>query len=153
MTTPTRPASLERVRALARLLDTAVTVPGTKIRFGADSLVGLIPGIGDVAGAVLSGYIVLVATRLGASAPVVARMLLNIGVDTLVGSVPVLGDLFDVAWKSNQRNVALLENYLGAAVETRRKSSWIVTVVVVSAIAVLALMGVGVVALIRMLIR
>ena len=98
-------ASVGRARALARLLDSAVTVPGTNIRVGADSLIGLIPGLGDVAGAVLSGYIVLVATRLGAPASVVARMLLNIGIDTLVGSVPVLGDLFDVAWKSNQMNV------------------------------------------------
>ena len=152
-TTPRPPASVERVRALARLLDSAVTIPGTRIRFGADSIVGLIPGIGDVAGAVLSGYIVLVATRLGAPASVVTRMLLNIGTDTLVGSIPVLGDLFDVAWKSNQKNVALLEEHLGASVETRRKSSWIVTGVVVTAIVLLALVGVGVVALIRMLLR
>jgi hypothetical protein len=154
MTTPPKsPASIDRVRTLARLLDSAVTIPGTKIRFGADSIIGLIPGLGDVAGAVLSGYIVLVATQLGASAPVVTRMLLNIGTDTLVGSIPVLGDLFDVAWKSNQKNVALLEEHLGAGVETRRKSSWIVTGVVVAAIVLLALVGVGVVALIRMLLR
>ena len=147
------PASLERVRTLARLLDSAVTIPGTKIRFGADSLVGLIPGLGDIAGAVLSGYIVLVASQLGAPASVVTRMLLNIGLDTVVGSVPVLGDLFDVAWKSNQKNVALLEYHLGTPAETRRTSRWLITGLVVAAIAVLVLTGVGVVALIRMLLR
>ena len=148
-----RDASVGRARALARLLDSAVTVPGTKIRFGADSLIGLVPGLGDVAGAVLSGYIVLVATRLGAPASVVARMLLNIGVDTLVGSVPVLGDLFDVAWKSNQMNVALLERHVAAPVATRRTSRWLVTGVVVVAIGLFVLAGVGVIALIRALLR
>jgi hypothetical protein len=145
-------ASVGRARALARLLDSAVTVPGTNIRFGADALIGLIPGLGDVAGAVLSGYIVLVATRAGAPASVVARMLLNIGVDTLVGSVPVLGDLFDVAWKSNQMNVALLERHLGEPVATRRTSRWLVTGVVVGAIGLFVLVGVGMVALIRALL-
>jgi hypothetical protein len=146
-------ASVGRARALARLLDSAVTVPGTNIRVGADSLIGLIPGLGDIAGAVLSGYIVLVATRLGAPASVVARMLLNIGVDTVVGSVPVLGDLFDVAWKSNQMNVALLERHLGAPIATRRTSRWLVTGVIVVAIGLFVLAGVGVIALIRALLR
>jgi hypothetical protein len=146
-------ASVGRARALARLLDSAVTVPGTNIRVGADSLIGLIPGLGDIAGAVFSGYIVLVATRLGAPASVVARMLLNIGVDTVVGSVPVLGDLFDVAWKSNQMNVALLERHLGAPIATRRTSRWLVTGVIVVAIGLFVLAGVGVIALIRALLR
>ena len=146
-------ASVGRARALARLLDSAVTVPGTNIRFGADSLIGLIPGLGDVAGAVLSGYIVLVATRLGAPASVVARMLLNVGIDTLVGSVPVLGDLFDVAWKSNQMNVALLERHVAAPVATRRTSRWLMTGVVVVAIGLFVLAGFGVIALVRALLR
>ena len=153
MVTPSPPASLERVRALARVLDSAVKIPGTNIRFGADSIVGLIPGLGDVAGALLSGYIVLAATRLGASTPVVTRMLLNIALDTIVGSVPVLGDVFDVAWKSNQKNVALLEKHLGHPAQTRRASGWLIMLVVVAVIAVAVLMGVGIVALIRALLR
>ncbi len=153
MVTARDPASLERVRTLARLLDSAVAIPGTQIRVGADSIVGLIPGVGDVIGAVLSGYIVLVATQLGVPASVVTRMLLNIGADTLLGSVPVLGDLFDVAWKSNQKNVALIENHLGRPTETRRASTWLIAGLVVAMVAVLALMGIGVVALIRMLLR
>ena len=146
-------SGVRRARTLARLLDSAVRVPGTGIRFGADSVIGLIPGLGDVAGAVVSGYIVLVAARLGAPASVVARMLLNIGVDTVVGSVPVLGDLFDVAWKSNQMNVALLERHLGEPVATRRASRWLVTGVVVAALTLFVLAGVGMIALIRALLR
>jgi hypothetical protein len=153
MTSPDETSSIARVRALARLLDSAVKVPGTNIRFGADSIVGLIPGLGDVAGAVLSGYIVLVATKLGASVPVVTRMLLNIGVDTVVGSVPVLGDLFDVGWKSNQRNVALLEQHLADTTGTRRTSRWLVTALVVAAIALLVIVGAGIVVLVRALFR
>jgi hypothetical protein len=143
--------SLERVRALARLLDSAVRIPGTNIRFGADSIVGLIPGLGDMAGAVLSGYIVLVATRLGVPPSVVTRMLLNIGVDTLAGSVPLVGDLFDVGWKANQKNVALIERHVGNEVPPRRSSTWMVTAVVIAAIALLVLVGVGIVATIRAL--
>ena len=145
--------SLERVRALARLLDSAVKIPGTNIRFGADSIVGLIPGLGDMAGTVLSGYIVLVATRLGVPPSVVTRMLVNIGVDTLAGSVPLVGDLFDVGWKANQKNVALIERHVGNAVPTRRSSTWMVTAVVIAAIALLVLVGVGIVATIRALFQ
>ena len=145
--------SLERVRALARLLDSAVKIPGTNIRFGADSIVGLIPGLGDMAGTVLSGYIVLVATRLGVPPSVVTRMLLNIGVDTLAGSVPLVGDLFDVGWKANQKNVALIERHVGNQVPTRRSSTWMVTAVVIVAIALLVLVGVGIVATIRALFQ
>jgi len=145
--------SLERVRALARLLDSAVRIPGTNIRFGADSIVGLIPGLGDMAGTVLSGYIVLVATRLGVPPSVVTRMLLNIGVDTLAGSVPLVGDLFDVGWKANQKNVALIERHVGNEVPTLRSSTWMVTAVVIAAIALLVLVGVGIVATIRALFQ
>jgi hypothetical protein len=153
MTPPDHQRSVTRVRTLARLLDSAVKIPGTNIRFGADSLVGLIPGLGDMAGAILSGYIVLVATRLGAPASVVTRMLLNVGADTLLGSVPVVGDLFDVAWKSNQKNVALLEQHLADGGGVRRSSRWLVTGVVLTVIALLVLAGAGVVALIRVLLR
>src|SRR5215208_4813193 len=100
---------LARARTLARLLDSAAKVPGTGIRFGADAILGLVPGLGDVAGAVLSGYLVLLAQRLGAPRAVVLRMLGNVAVDTLGGTVPLIGDLFDVAFKSNSRNLALLE--------------------------------------------
>ena len=105
----TRQERLARLRAFARLLDSAILIPGTRFRIGIDALVGLVPGFGDVVGAVLSGYIIVAAARLGVPAAVVGRMLLNLAVDALVGAVPVLGDLFDFAWKANDRNMALVE--------------------------------------------
>lgn len=103
---------LERLRTVSRLLDSAFAIPGTRYRFGLDALIGLVPGLGDAVSAVFSGYIVLQASRLGAPRSVVTRMIANVALDTLVGWVPVLGDLFDVAWKSNLRNMALLESHL-----------------------------------------
>lgn len=121
--TPSEPADpLARARTLARLLDSAVRVPGTGIRFGADSVIGLIPGLGDIGGAALAGYLVILAQRLGVPRAVVLRMLANVAVDTLGGTVPLIGDLFDVAFKSNLRNVALLERALERPVATTRTS-------------------------------
>src|SRR6266581_4768835 len=100
------------IRTLARLLDSAVRIPGTGILIGADSILGLVPVVGDIAGAALSGYIVLVSARLGAPAATLARMVINIGIDTIVGSVPILGDMFDVGWRANMKNVDLLERHL-----------------------------------------
>jgi Domain of unknown function (DUF4112) len=127
MTTPTRaPDPLSRARTLTRLLDTAARVPGTGIRFGADAVLGLIPGLGDVAGAVLAGYLVLLAQRLGAPRSVVLRMLGNVAVDTLGGTVPLIGDLFDVAFKSNSRNLALLERVIERPADATRTSRLLV---------------------------
>ncbi len=106
------PPSLSGARTLARLLDSVARVPGTNVRFGLDPIIGLVPGIGDVAGAVLSGYLVFVGARLGATPSVLWRMVLNIAIDTIVGSIPILGDAFDVGWRSNMRNLALLERFL-----------------------------------------
>lgn len=101
-----------RARSIARLLDTAFRVPGTNIRFGLDGILGLIPGVGDVAGAALSGWVILTAARAGAPNTLLARMLANVGLDALVGAVPLLGDLFDVAFRANVRNAALLDGWL-----------------------------------------
>ena len=116
------PDEAARVRALARLLDAAIRIPGTGVTVGLDSIVGLIPGLGDVAGGVMSGYIVLVSARLGVPPSVVARMILNLVIDTLVGSVPLLGDLFDVGYRANLRNSALLDKHLADPKRTRRSS-------------------------------
>ena len=124
MTPPTDP--LARARTLARLLDSAAKVPGTGIRFGADAILGLIPGLGDVAGAALAGYLVLLAQRLGAPRAVVLRMLANVAVDTIGGTIPLIGDLFDVAYKSNTRNVALLEQVVQTPATTTRTSRLVV---------------------------
>jgi hypothetical protein len=112
------------------------------VRFGLDAVLGLVPGLGDLAGAVLAGYVVVLAARLGAPASVITRMLGNVAVDTLVGTVPVVGDAFDVGWKSNLRNVALLEGFLGQPEGTRRSSRAMVVGVVV-ALALLAALGVA----------
>src|SRR5438094_4957870 len=97
--------SLRRVRAVATVLDDAIRIPGTNIRFGIDPLVGLVPGLGDLLGGAASAYIILEAARAGAPATVLLRMAANVGIDTLIGALPVVGDLFDFAWKSNARNV------------------------------------------------
>lgn len=123
-------ARVGNIRTLARVLDSAVRIPGTQIRVGADSIFGLVPVVGDVAGAALSGYIVLASARLGAPASTLARMVINIGIDTIVGSVPVLGDMFDVGWRANMKNVDLLENHLGGSQRARRANRWVVAAVV-----------------------
>lgn len=105
-------ASLERLNRLAELLDSRLRIPLTDIRFGLDALIGLIPGVGDLAGMAMGLYLYFEATRLGVPGRVKARMLGNIAVDTLVGLVPVVGDLFDVAWRANLRNTRLLQDHL-----------------------------------------
>jgi hypothetical protein len=120
----------DNLRTLARVLDSAFKIPGTGIRVGADSIFGLVPVVGDIAGAVLSGYIVLTSARLGAPASTLARMVINIGIDTVVGSVPVLGDMFDVGWRANMRNVELLDTHLGGSEKARRANRWVVAGVV-----------------------
>jgi hypothetical protein len=105
-------AALRRCRSVARLLDDSVRIPGTKRRVGLDSLLGLLPVGGDAIGAVLSLYLVVEARRMGAPPGLIARMLVNVLVDFLGGVVPVVGDVFDAVWKANQRNLALLEEYV-----------------------------------------
>jgi hypothetical protein len=107
-----QPSRIDRLRTVARLLDNAVGIPGTRFRFGLDALIGLVPGIGDAAGAILSTFIVWQAARLGAPKSTLARMLGNIGLDAIVGQVPLLGDLFDFGWKANTKNLNLLEEHL-----------------------------------------
>ena len=106
---------IRRLRRVAWLLDAAVGIPGTRIRLGVDSLVGLLPGGGDLAMAVVSLYIVHEARSLGVPARLLRQMLLNVGIDLLVGTVPVLGDLFDVGFKANLRNIDLIERHFGIA--------------------------------------
>jgi hypothetical protein len=121
---------VRRIRALARMLDSAFVIPGTKIRVGADPIIGLIPVVGDLAGAALSGYIVLASARLGTPPSTLARMLINIAIDTVVGSVPVLGDMFDVGWRSNMKNADLLESHLRGSLESRRANRLVVAGVI-----------------------
>ena len=130
------------MRTLARVLDSAVAIPGTSFRFGLDPVLGLIPGVGDLAGAVLSGYIVLAGIRMGVSRSGVVRMLANIAIDTLVGSVPLLGDVFDAGWKSNNRNVALIERHMESP-GTTRTANRLVVLAAVGALLLLLTLGIA----------
>ena len=109
---PSRAERLARLEALANLLDTAVLIPGTNVRFGLDALIGLVPVVGDVVSAALSLYLVREARALGAPRHLVLRMLGNVALDGVVGAVPLAGDAFDVLWRANRRNMALLRKWL-----------------------------------------
>lgn len=102
-------AQLEK---LTRFLDDAIKVPGTNMRIGWDSIIGIVPGLGDVVSTALSGYLIYQAKQLGASNWVLARMAGNVGLDFLIGAVPVVGDVFDAFFKSNRRNSQLLKKHL-----------------------------------------
>ncbi|NHN87477.1 DUF4112 domain-containing protein [Acetobacter sp. LMG 1627] len=104
---------IERLRRLAWLLDAAIRLPGTKIRLGADSVVGLLPGGGSLLMAAVSLYFVWEAWRLRAPRNVLAQMVFNIVVEGVLDVVPVLGDIADIAFKANLRNVRLLEDHFG----------------------------------------
>jgi Domain of unknown function (DUF4112) len=107
-----RREALERLDFLATLLDSAVLIPGTKIRFGADAVIGLVPGIGDAITTALSAWIVYEAHRLGVPRHLLVRMIGNVAIDGLFGAVPLVGDLFDVMWRANKRNMRLLRQHL-----------------------------------------
>ncbi len=107
-----RAKRIARIDRLATLLDTRFVIPFTKFRFGADSLIGLAPGIGDAVTTALALYIVYEAHRLGAPKTVLARMLGNVAIDGVIGVVPVAGDVFDVMFRANRRNVRILREHL-----------------------------------------
>src|SRR5262245_50175154 len=105
-------ARIARIDALATLLDTALVIPGTGVRFGLDALIGLFPVAGDIITLALSLFIVHEAYQLGAPRHVIARMLGNVALDGGFGAVPLVGDAFDVLWRANRRNVQLLREWL-----------------------------------------
>lgn len=133
-----------RATRLARVLDTAVRIPGTRIRFGIDPILGLLPGLGDAIAALFGGYLVWTAMRAGAPRLIVGRMLANIAVDAIVGAVPVAGTVFDVAFKAHRRNAQMLENWSQqpAAIEARERRAALALAGVV-----LALVGIAAAAL------
>jgi hypothetical protein len=102
---------LKNLSVIAKLMDSQFRIPGTNVKFGLDALIGLIPGAGDLATFLISGYMVSVMAKNGASGFVLARMVLNIVIDSLVGAIPIIGDIFDVAFKANQRNMVLMQQH------------------------------------------
>jgi hypothetical protein len=108
----TREQRLKRLDAIATLLDIAFVLPGTKIRYGVDGIIGLIPVVGDIIATALSLWLVREARALGAPWHVIARMLANVAIQGVVGTVPVAGDAFDVLFRANIRNVRLLRRWM-----------------------------------------
>lgn len=108
----TREQRIARLDALATLLDMAFIIPGTKMRYGIDGMIGLIPVVGDIITTAISLWIVREARSLGAPRYLVARMLANVAIDGVVGIVPVIGDAFDVAFKANVRNMRMLRRWM-----------------------------------------
>ena len=112
---------VNRLRRLSHLLDNVISIPGTGYRIGIDPILGLLPGGGDTVAGALGAYIVVEAAIMGLPRQVIGQMVGNILFDSLIGTIPVLGDLFDVAWKANVKNIALLEKHLHLT-QDRQKS-------------------------------
>jgi hypothetical protein len=107
-----RLATLNRIRKFSRLMDTAIAIPGTKFRIGLDPIIGLVPGAGDLVDTAFSAYLIYLATRFKLPPKTLGKMIYNISLEAVIGSIPLIGDIFDAFYKSNIRNLALLEEHL-----------------------------------------
>jgi hypothetical protein len=114
--------SLKHIDYLAKLMDAQFRVPGTNFRFGLDAIIGLIPGGGDLSTFAVSGYMLWIMAKNGASGYVLARMVLNVLLDTIIGSIPLIGDVFDMFYKSNMRNLRLMQEHYREG--RHRGSAW-----------------------------
>jgi len=112
--------SNENLDLLAHLLDDAFRIPGTQIRFGLDGIIGLVPAIGDVLAGLASCILIFAAWVRGVPYVTLVRMVVNLAIDVIVGAIPFLGDAFDIAWKANRRNYALLVRHI----EHPRRQTW-----------------------------
>ena len=141
--TPEVSRRLEALRSLQRWLDEAFGVPGTSLRFGWDPIIGLVPWVGDVLTALMSGAIVLQAHQMRLPRVVQLRMLGNVAIDLVAGAIPFIGDAADFFWKSNKKNFALLEEH---AYEVRPPSAgdWLFVAAILLAILGVALVPLAV---------
>ena len=114
---------LERIRKLTKTMDEAFTLPGTNFRVGWDSIIGLVPIAGDMATTVISAWVIREAHQMGISRWQTIRMLGNVGIDMIVGIIPGLGDLADAAFKSNTRNMKILEKHVAKQKEKAAKQN------------------------------
>ena len=103
---------LTRLRQLSENLDESFTIPGTNIKFGIDALIGLVLGGGDLMGGLFSLYILRTAIKMKLPKSAIISIMFNIIIDTTIGIVPVIGDIFDIFWKSNKRNMRIIEKHL-----------------------------------------
>lgn len=132
---------MAQLESLAWMLDNSLQVPGTRFRIGLDSLIGLIPVLGDLVGAALSSYILWVASSMGVPRVTLLRMALNVALESVAGIVPGFGDLFDMAWKANARNVEILRQHRRDPRAARRRD-WVFIVLLIAALlAVMALLA------------
>lgn len=142
---PRHRSGLERVRALSRLLDNAIAVPGTNYRFGLDPILGLLPGGGDTFTGLISTYIIWEAASMGLPRSTLIRMTWNVLLEVIVGTIPFIGDLFDFAWKANARNARLLEQHLANPRTSRRADQAFALVLIgVILLAIMAAIGISV---------
>ena len=110
----------ENLDLLAHLLDDWFRIPGTSIRFGLDGIIGLVPWLGDVLAGLASCILIIAAWFRGVPYITLTRMVVNLAIDVVVGSIPLLGDMFDIAWKANRRNYALMTRHL----QQPRRHTW-----------------------------
>jgi C4-dicarboxylate transporter len=144
---PSDPTRLALLRRWAVLLDSAFAVPGVPVRFGLDAIVGLVPGVGDLATPAFTALLIATGVRMGVPPVVLVRMAMNAGIDALIGIVPLAGDLFDVAWKANLRNLDLLERHAVPGARATRGDVWFVAagVLLIALVAALALIPIAIV--------
>ena len=126
-------------RFLADLLDQRFTIPGTSIRIGLDPIVSLIPGIGDLLANLTGSFIIVIAAQLGVPKIVLTRMGINVAINTLLGAVPIFGDVISIWYRSNVKNVELLERYVGRQSERAVSKDWLFVIALV--IGLLLLLG------------
>ncbi len=137
-TLPTKHISrVNKLRRLSKVMDNAIAIPGTKIRFGLDPILGLLPGGGDTVTGGISAYIVVEAARMGLPPEVLYKMVGNILLDSFAGTIPVLGDIFDVGWKSNVKNIELLEKHLEIAEDSKSNTLFIIGLIILLTIIIL----------------
>ncbi len=142
-----QPKEFKGMEFLTRWMDAKFRIPGTNFRFGLDGLLGLIPGVGDLSTFAVSGYLVLLMARNGASGYVLARMIFNIVIDAALGTIPFIGDLFDFVHKANVKNMKLMQQYYQEG--RHRGSAW---KVIIPVLIVLGLILAGIIWLIYRLI-
>jgi len=137
-----RRASLEPLfKWLALIMDEFVRFPGTRFRFGLDPVIGLIPGLGDTASALVSAFSLIYAARCGVPRITLARMSLNILINEIVGIIPGAGDAFSFWFKSNARNYQLLQQHLGTS-RRARKSDWVFVIIVLAILVLVVAVGI-----------
>jgi len=131
--------NIKQLERWAWLLDNSIPIPGTSIKMGLDSLIGLIPGIGDITGGALSSYILLQAVNSGVASIVIARMAVNIMFDTVIGMIPIVGDIFDITFKANLRNIELMANYYNSPREAVKRNTLSIVMISIAFISALSL--------------